>query len=122
MSTVTATSRREHRVTARSLAARKGAEPFSMLTAYDFTFARLFDQAGIDVLLVGDSVGMVVQGLDTTLPVTLDEMVYHCRLVSRGRGARAGGRRHAVRLLPGLARGGGAQRDPPGEGGRRRRR
>jgi 3-methyl-2-oxobutanoate hydroxymethyltransferase len=83
MSTVTETAKREHRVTARSLAARKGGEPFSMLTAYDFTFARLFDQAGIEVLLVGDSVGNTVQGLDTTLPVTLDEMVYHCRLVSR---------------------------------------
>jgi 3-methyl-2-oxobutanoate hydroxymethyltransferase len=83
MSTVTAASRREHRVTARSLGAQKGHEPFSMLTAYDFPFARLFDQAGIDVLLVGDSVGNTAQGLDTTLPVTLDEMVYHCRLVSR---------------------------------------
>jgi len=83
MSTVTATARREHRVTARSLGARKGGEPFAMLTAYDFTFARLFDQAGIEVLLVGDSVGNTAQGLDSTLPVTLDEMVYHCRLVSR---------------------------------------
>jgi 3-methyl-2-oxobutanoate hydroxymethyltransferase len=54
-----------------------------MLTAYDFPFARLFDQAGIDVLLVGDSLGNTVQGLDTTLPVTLEEMIYHCRLVSR---------------------------------------
>ena len=83
MSTVTAAARREHRVTARSLRARKGREPFAMLTAYDFPFARLFDQAGIDVLLVGDSLGNTVQGLDTTLPVTLDEMIYHCRLVSR---------------------------------------
>ena len=63
MSTVTAASRREHRVTARSLGAQKGREPFSMLTAYDFPFARLFDQAGIDVLLVGDSVGNTAQGL-----------------------------------------------------------
>jgi 3-methyl-2-oxobutanoate hydroxymethyltransferase len=54
-----------------------------MLTAYDFTFARIFDTAGVDVLLVGDSLGNVVQGQDTTLPVTLDEMVYHTRLVSR---------------------------------------
>ena len=82
MSTVTA-ARREHRVTARALRARKGSEPFAMLTAYDFPFARLFDQAGIDVLLVGDSVGNVVQGLDTTLPVTLDETIYHTRLVTR---------------------------------------
>ena len=48
-----------------------------MLTAYDHAFARIFDEAGIDVLLVGDSLGNVVQGLDTTLPVTLDEVVYH---------------------------------------------
>ncbi|MCA9505404.1 MAG: 3-methyl-2-oxobutanoate hydroxymethyltransferase [Myxococcales bacterium] len=86
MSTVTtASATREHRVTVRSLAARKRkAEPFTMLTAYDFTFARIFDQAGVDVLLVGDSLGNVVQGCDTTLPVTLDEIVYHTRLVARG--------------------------------------
>jgi 3-methyl-2-oxobutanoate hydroxymethyltransferase len=86
MSTVTtASATREHRVTVRSLAARKRkAEPFTMLTAYDFTFARIFDEAGIDVLLVGDSLGNVVQGCETTLPVTLDEVVYHTRLVSRG--------------------------------------
>ncbi len=85
MSTVTAKSQREHRVTQRSLAARKRRhEPFSMLTAYDFTFARIFDEAGVDVLLVGDSLGNVVQGEDTTLPVTLDDVVYHTRLVARG--------------------------------------
>jgi 3-methyl-2-oxobutanoate hydroxymethyltransferase len=55
-----------------------------MLTAYDATFARLFDESGADVLLVGDSLGMVVQGNDTTLPVTLEEMAYHCRAVVRG--------------------------------------
>jgi 3-methyl-2-oxobutanoate hydroxymethyltransferase len=59
-------------------------ERISMLTAYDATFARMFDEADIDVLLVGDSVGMVVQGLDTTLPVTVDEIIYHCRAVARG--------------------------------------
>jgi 3-methyl-2-oxobutanoate hydroxymethyltransferase len=59
-------------------------EKISVLTAYDATFARLFDEAGADVLLVGDSLGMVVQGNDTTLPVTLDEMAYHCRAVVRG--------------------------------------
>ncbi len=76
---------REHRVTVRSLAARKRrGERFSMLTAYDYPFARVFDAAGIDVLLVGDSVANVVQGLDTTLPVSLDEMVYHTRMVARG--------------------------------------
>ena len=58
-------------------------EKITMLTAYDCAFARIFDEAGIDVLLVGDSLGDVVQGNDTTLPVTLDEMIYHTRLVSR---------------------------------------
>jgi 3-methyl-2-oxobutanoate hydroxymethyltransferase len=86
MSTVTtASATREHRVTVRSLAARKQkATPFTMLTAYDFTFARIFDEAGVDVLLVGDSMGNVVQGHDTTLPVTLDEVTYHTRMVARG--------------------------------------
>jgi 3-methyl-2-oxobutanoate hydroxymethyltransferase len=56
----------------------------TMVTAYDATFARLFDDAGIDVLLVGDSLGMVVQGHDSTLPVTVDEVIYHCRAVARG--------------------------------------
>ncbi len=55
-----------------------------MLTAYDFTFARIFDTAGIDLLLIGDSLGNVVQGCDTTLPVTLDEVIYHTRMVARG--------------------------------------
>jgi 3-methyl-2-oxobutanoate hydroxymethyltransferase len=55
-----------------------------MVTAYDYTMARLVDEAGVDVVLVGDSLGMVVQGLDTTLPVTLDEMCYHGRAVARG--------------------------------------
>jgi 3-methyl-2-oxobutanoate hydroxymethyltransferase len=57
----------------------------TMVTAYDWAFARLLDDAGVDLLLVGDSLGMVVQGLETTLPVTLDEMVYHTRMVARGR-------------------------------------
>ncbi len=84
MSTITLKSAREHRVTAPSLSRRKRRdEPISMLTAYDFTFARIFDAAGIDILLVGDSLGNVIQGRDTTLPVTLDEIVYHTRLVSR---------------------------------------
>ncbi len=85
MSTVTASSAREHRVTVRSLANRKRkGQPITMLTAYDFTFARIFDQAGIDLLLVGDSLGNVVQGEETTLPVTLDEVIYHTRMVMRG--------------------------------------
>lgn len=73
------------RVTVQTLAAMSaGSEKIAVATAYDATFARMFDDAGIDALLVGDSLGMVVQGLDTTLPVTLDEMIYHARAVARG--------------------------------------
>ena len=53
------------------------------LTAYDHLFARILDQAGIDIVLVGDSVATVMQGRDTTVPVTMDQMVYHCEMVSR---------------------------------------
>jgi len=63
---------------------KEKAVPIVMLTAYDATMARIAEQAGIQVLLVGDTLGMVVQGHDTTLPVTLDEMLYHTRLVVRG--------------------------------------
>ena len=85
MSTVNfAAANREHRVTVRSVAsARKRGERLTMLTAYDHSFARIFDLAGIDLLLVGDSLGNVVQGGDTTLPVTLDEVIYHTRCVAR---------------------------------------
>lgn len=55
-----------------------------MVTAYDFTMARLVDAAGVDMVLVGDSLGMVVQGHDSTLPVTVDDVVYHTRAVARG--------------------------------------
>lgn len=55
----------------------------TMLTAYDFPFAKIVDEAGIDIILVGDSLGMVVQGLDNTLPVTMDEMIYHTIMVKR---------------------------------------
>lgn len=73
------------RVTVPSLRAQKARnEKIVMLTAYDATFARLLDQAGADILLVGDSVGMVVAGYENTLPVTVDEMIYHCRAVARG--------------------------------------
>ncbi len=59
-------------------------EPITMLTAYDYPTATLMDQAGIDVILVGDSVGMVVHGFENTLPVTMDMMVMHCQAVRRG--------------------------------------
>jgi len=59
-------------------------EKIAVLTAYDFPFARIMDQAGIDVVLVGDSAGSVVAGYDTTLPVTMAEMLYHTRAVVRG--------------------------------------
>jgi len=60
------------------------AEKIAMLTCYDSSFARLLDDAGVDVLLVGDSLGMVLQGRDSTLPVTLDELAYHTGCVARG--------------------------------------
>lgn len=59
-------------------------EPVTMLTAYDYPTALLLEQSGIDMILVGDSVGMVVHGLESTLPVTMDMMVLHCRAVRRG--------------------------------------
>src|SRR6266700_2445015 len=59
-------------------------ERIVMLTAYDATMARLFDRAGVDLLLVGDSLGNVILGLDTTIPVTLDAIIHHTRAVTRG--------------------------------------
>ncbi|MCU7906206.1 MAG: 3-methyl-2-oxobutanoate hydroxymethyltransferase [Candidatus Thiodiazotropha sp. (ex Epidulcina cf. delphinae)] len=73
-------------ITVRSLHEMKSAgEKISVLTSYDAGFTRLIEEAGIEVLLVGDSLGMVVQGQESTLPVTLDEMVYHTRNVARAR-------------------------------------
>jgi len=73
------------RVTVPALRAMKArGERIAMITAYDATFAQMLDEGGADVLLVGDSLGMVVQGQESTLPVTLDEMIYHCRSVGRG--------------------------------------
>src|SRR6476469_4711936 len=65
------------------LALKGGERKISMLTAYDYPTAAVLDAAGIDALLVGDSLSMVVQGHETTLPVTLDEMIYHAEMVGR---------------------------------------
>jgi len=59
-------------------------EKISMITAYDYSFARIFDAAGIDVILVGDSASNVMAGHETTLPITLDQMIYHASSVVRG--------------------------------------
>lgn len=74
---------------------KQSGQKIGMLTAYDATFASMFDQAGVDVLLVGDSLGMVIQGEKSTLPVTMDHMTYHCRIVSR-----AVSRAHVVGDMP----------------------
>ncbi len=58
--------------------------PIACLTAYDASFAALVDQAGTDLVLVGDSLGMVIQGYDTTVPVTVDDVIYHTRVAARG--------------------------------------
>ena len=76
----------DRKVTVPDILKRKGSgDPIVALTAYDYPFGRIADEAGVDLILVGDSLGMVVQGLDSTLPVTMDEMVYHCRMVARAR-------------------------------------
>lgn len=63
---------------------KAGGEKISMITAYDFSFAKLFDAAGIDIILVGDSASNVMAGHETTLPITLDQMLYHAQSVVRG--------------------------------------
>ena len=84
------------KITVPELRARKTQGPkIAMVTAYDATMAKLLEAGGADVLLVGDSLGMVVQGLSNTLPVTLDEMCYHGRAV-----ARAAQRAHVMADLP----------------------
>jgi 3-methyl-2-oxobutanoate hydroxymethyltransferase len=64
---------------------RQGGEKIAVLTAYDASFAALMDQAGVDVILIGDSLGNIVQGESSTLPVTIEHMVYHTSCVAKGR-------------------------------------
>jgi 3-methyl-2-oxobutanoate hydroxymethyltransferase len=66
------------------LAQKQSGEKITALTAYDASFAKLFDEQGVDLILIGDSLGMVLQGQEDTLPVTVDDICYHTRAVSRG--------------------------------------
>lgn len=77
-------SNSSNRVTTKTLLRmREKKEPITMLTAYDYPTAKMLDEAGVDCLLVGDSLAMVVQGHENTLPVTLDQMIYHAEMVAR---------------------------------------
>ena len=83
--TVMSTAKKEYkRITTKTLVdMKKKGEKISMLTAYDFTMAKIVDSAGIDVILVGDSASNVMAGHETTLPITLDQMIYHAASVVR---------------------------------------
>lgn len=82
---MTSSSSSNKKVTTRTLQQKKRAgEKITMLTAYDYPTARAIEKAGVDSILVGDSLGMVVLGYETTLPVTMADMLHHCRAVSRG--------------------------------------
>jgi len=84
-------------------------ERITCLTAYDYSLARILDEAGVEMLLVGDSLGCVVQGSANTLAVTMDEMIYHTRLVARGRKRAFTHRRYAIYVLSDWQRRGAAQ-------------
>ncbi|RLG84479.1 MAG: 3-methyl-2-oxobutanoate hydroxymethyltransferase [Thermoprotei archaeon] len=70
------------KVTVKDILKMKGKKKIVMITAYDYAFARLVDKAGVDVILVGDSVGMVMHGLSSTIPVTMDDMIHHVKAVA----------------------------------------
>ncbi|WP_019879424.1 3-methyl-2-oxobutanoate hydroxymethyltransferase [Succinispira mobilis] len=70
-------------VTTSTIKNSKGIKPLTMITAYDYAFAKIFDQAGIDMILVGDSLGNVILGYSSTLPVTMEDMIHHTKAVTR---------------------------------------
>lgn len=108
------------RMTAADFSAVKASNgKITVLTAYDYTSATLVEEAGIDVILVGDSLGMVILGYENTLQVTMEDMLHHTRAVSRGSGELHGHCRYALPVLSHQHRGSRAQRRPlrPGSGG-----
>ena len=109
---------------AESLRARKGGRPIAALTAYDYPTARLLDECGVDVLLVGDSLGMVVLGFPDTTHVTLDHMLHHVAAVARAKPQGPGRRRSADPQLrhAGPGAGDGATTRRGRRGGRETRR
>ena len=91
------------RMTVGELTEKKGrGEKIVMLTSYDYPSARIAEAAGVDTILVGDSLGMVVLGYDSTVPVTMDDMLHHSKAVARGTERRADRDRPAVHELPGV--------------------